>query len=139
MKPLEGVKVIDMTHVLAGPYCGYQLGLLGADVIKVESPFGDMIRLWGDDPAQLEQGITNNFAAQNAGKRSLCVDIKKPKGAEIVRKLVDQADVFIENFRPGTMKKFDLDYDTVLRRNSRIISSREKISWSPCDQPSRTR
>ncbi len=121
MKPLDGVKVIDMTHVLAGPYCGYQLGLLGADVIKVESPYGDMIRLWGDDPAQLEQGITNNFAAQNAGKRSLCVDIKKPAGAEIVRKLADQADVFIENFRPGTMKKFDLDYDTVMSRNGRII------------------
>ena len=85
MKPLEGSRVIDMTHVLAGPYCGYQLGLLGADVIKVESPYGDMIRLWGDDQEQLNHGLTNNFAAQNAGKRSICVNIKRPEGAEIVR------------------------------------------------------
>ena len=121
MKPLEGSRVIDMTHVLAGPYCGYQLGLLGADVIKVESPYGDMIRLWGDDQEQLNHGLTNNFAAQNAGKRSICVNIKRPEGAEIVRKLTDEADIFLENFRPGKMQAFGLDYETIAQRNKRIV------------------
>ena len=110
MKPLEGIKVVDMTHVLAGPYCGYQLGLLGADVVKVESPRGDMIRMWGTDPAQLEQRITDKFAVQNAGKRSIVVDIKTEEGSQVVKRMVRDADVFVENFRPGTVAKYGLSH-----------------------------
>lgn len=109
-KPLDGLTVIDMTHVLAGPYCTYQLGLLGAEVIKVESPRGDMVRMWGGTAEQLQAKQGNGFVPQNAGKRSICLDIHQPEGAEVVRKLVAEADIFVENFRPGAVAAYGLDY-----------------------------
>ena len=120
-KPLQGMRVIDMTHVLAGPYCTYQLGMLGADVIKIESPSGDMVRGWGGDRAQLKLGLGSGFVSQNAGKRSVMADISTKEGCQLVTKLVESADIFVENFRPGTMAKHNLDYDNLALLNPGLI------------------
>ena len=120
-KPLDGIRVIDMTHVLAGPYCTYQLGLLGAEIVKVESPQGDMTRGWGGSPQQIELGLGAGFAAQNAGKKSIVVDISKPAGSNVVQSLVRNADIFVENYRPGTMADHDLDYASLKETNPHLI------------------
>lgn len=120
-KPLDGMKIVDMTHVLAGPYCTYQLGLLGADVIKVESLRGDMVRAWGGSQEQLDLQLGSGFAAQNAGKRSLAIDIKTNEGAQIVLALIDQADIVIENFEPGSLAQYGLDHACVRKRRPDII------------------
>ena len=120
-KPLDGLRVIDMTHVLAGPYCTYQLGLLGAEVIKIESPRGDLTRPWGGTAAQIKEGLGTGFAAQNAGKRSVSVDIKQQAGSDVIRKLVTNADIFVENYRPGTMADYGLDYETLCEINPKLI------------------
>ncbi len=120
-KPLEGLRVIDLTHVLAGPYCTYQLGMLGAAVIKVESPWGDMVRYWGGTDAQVAQGLGTGFVAQNAGKRSVGIDITTDAGSEVVRKLIEDADIFVENYRPGTMQDHGLDYDSLVAINPALI------------------
>ena len=121
IKPLEGYKVLDLTHVLAGPYCTYQLGLLGAEITKVESKRGDMVRMWGGSPEQLEKRIGTGFAAQNAGKKSLAIDITQPEGAEAVLRLAEQADVFVENYRPGAIAKYGLGYEAVKAVNPSVI------------------
>ena len=120
-KPLDNIRVIDLTHVLAGPYCTYQLGLLGADVIKVESPSGDMTRRWGGTEQQVKLGLGTGFAAQNAGKKSIVIDITREAGCKVVRKLVENADIFVENYRPGTMSDHGLDYKTLKEVNPRLI------------------
>jgi crotonobetainyl-CoA:carnitine CoA-transferase CaiB-like acyl-CoA transferase len=120
-KPLSDFRVVDLTHVLAGPYCTYQLGLLGAEVIKVESPRGDMTRPWGGTDEQIGMGLGTGFVSQNSGKRSVVIDITTENGAEIVRKLAKTADVFVENYRPGTMQDHGLDYDRVKQDNPNII------------------
>ena len=120
-KPLSGMRVVDLTHVLAGPYCSYQLGLLGAEVIKVESPRGDMVRNWGGDEAQVKLGLGTGFVSQNAGKRSIVIDITTKKGSSIVQNLVKSADIFVENFRPGSMKTHGLDYDALAAINPELI------------------
>ncbi len=121
MKPLEGYKVLDLTHVLAGPYCTYQLHLLGAEVTKVESPRGDMVRIWGGTDEELAARVGTGFVPQNAGKRSLCIDLNKPEAQDIVRRLAAEADIMVENYEPGTMQKFGLDYDSVRQLNEQII------------------
>ena len=121
IKPLSGKKVIDLTHVLAGPYCTYQLGLLGAEVIKVESPRGDMTRPWGGEEEQINLGLGTGFVAQNAGKRSIVIDIKDPRGSAIVQDLVKTADIFVENYRPGKMLECGLDFDKLSSINSELI------------------
>jgi len=120
-KPLQGMRVIDLTHVLSGPYCTYQLGMLGAEVIKVESPKGDMVRGWGGDRAQLKLGLGSGFVSQNAGKRSVVADIKTEQGRQLVRDLVQTADIFVENFRPGTMDKHTLGYEALAEINPGLI------------------
>jgi crotonobetainyl-CoA:carnitine CoA-transferase CaiB-like acyl-CoA transferase len=120
-KPLDAIRVVDLTHVLAGPYCTYQLGLLGAEVIKVESLRGDMVRAWGGSDEQLAQGLGTGFVAQNAGKRSISVDITRPQGAEIVLALAERADIFVENYRPGALAHYGLDYDSVRERKGDLI------------------
>ncbi len=120
-RPLDGVRVVDLTHVLAGPYCAYQLALLGADVIKVESPRGDMVRIWGGTREQVLAGLGAGFVSQNAGKRSICVDITRPEGRDIVLTLAERADVFMENYRPGAIAKYGLGYDDVKARNADIV------------------
>lgn len=121
IKPLSDKKVIDLTHVLAGPYCTYQLGLLGAEVIKVESPRGDMTRPWGGEEEQINLGLGTGFVAQNAGKRSIVIDIKDPRGSVIVQDLVKTADIFVENYRPGKMLECGLDFDKLSSINSELI------------------
>jgi len=111
-KPLEGVRVIDMSHVIAGPLTSFYLAQLGAEVIKIESPQGgDVMRT---SKTNIEQGDTpTGFVALNAGKRSFAADIRRPEGAELVRSLARTADVFIENFRPGVLAKHGLDYAAI--------------------------
>lgn len=120
-RPLDGVRVVDLTHVLAGPYCAYQLALLGAEVIKVESPRGDMVRIWGGSREQVLMGLGAGFVSQNAGKRSICVDITRPEGRDIVLALAERADVFMENYRPGAIARYGLGYDDVRARCASII------------------
>ena len=120
-KPLDGLRVVDLTHVLAGPYCTYQLGMLGADIIKVESPRGDLVRPWGGTDEQIQLGLGTGFVSQNAGKRSVVVDITTDSGAAIVRKLASTADVFVENYRPGTMRDHELHYERIKQDNPDII------------------
>jgi crotonobetainyl-CoA:carnitine CoA-transferase CaiB-like acyl-CoA transferase len=106
-KPLEGVRVIDMSHVIAGPLASFYLAQLGAEVIKVEPPAGDVMR---SAKGAGEAGTPDGFVALNAGKRSLAMDIRTSQGAEVIRSLARTADVFIENFRPGVVARYGLDY-----------------------------
>ena len=111
---LEGIRVLDLSNVLAGPFCGYQLALLGADVIKVESPDGgDLARQLGADAALNREGMGASFLAQNADKRSIVVDLKAEAGRQTFLQLVREADVVLENFRPGVMKRLGLDHEAL--------------------------
>ncbi|MEO0919715.1 MAG: CoA transferase [Pseudomonadota bacterium] len=121
-KPLAGIKVLDLTNVLAGPFCCYQLALLGAQTIKVERPgAGDLARQLGADPQRNAANMGVSFLAQNAGKQSLTLDLKKPDGVEILKRLVGQADVLVENFRPGVMARLGLDHEALKAVNPRLI------------------
>lgn len=122
MLPLNGVRVLDLTNVLAGPFCGYQLARLGAEVVKVENPKGgDLARKLGADPAMASREMGLSFVAVNAGKQSIALDLKDPRGKEIFLDLVKKADVVLENFRPGVMKRLGLDYPVLAERNPRIV------------------
>src|ERR1700730_3207868 len=119
---LAATRVLDLTNVLAGPFCCYQLTLLGADVIKVETPdFGDLARQLGADPELNRRGMGASFLAQNAGKRSLTLNLKSPKGREAFIKLVATADVVVENFRPGVMDRLGLGYAVLKAARNDII------------------
>lgn len=108
---LSGIRVLDLTNVLAGPYCAYQLALLGADVIKVEAPpGGDLARQLGASPELNRAGMGASFLAQNAGKRSVVLDLKNPDGRERFLDLVATADALVENFRPGVMDRLGLGH-----------------------------
>ena len=107
--PLQGIKVLDMSRVLAGPFAGRMLSDLGADVVKVEPPDGDMTRLWG----AVVGGVPGYFHQQNAGKRNISVDLVQAGGVELVKRLAAAADVVIENFRPGVMQRLGLGYDVL--------------------------
>ncbi|MBV8650185.1 MAG: CoA transferase, partial [Alphaproteobacteria bacterium] len=120
--PLAGIRVLDLTNVLAGPFCCDQLAQLGADIIKVEVPGGgDLARQLGADPALNEKGLGILFLSLNAGKRSLTLDLKAPCGKEIFRRLVKTADVLVENFRPGVMKRLGLAYEALKEVNPRLV------------------
>ena len=110
-KPLEGVRVIDMSHVIAGPLASFYLAQLGAEVIKVEPPAGGEVMRASKDPS--EGDTPSGFVALNAGKRSLAQDIRTVQGADVIRALAGTADVFIENFRPGVVAKYGLDYASI--------------------------
>jgi crotonobetainyl-CoA:carnitine CoA-transferase CaiB-like acyl-CoA transferase len=110
---LDGIRVLDLTNVLAGPLGAYQLALLGAEVIKVESPAGDLARQLGADPALNKALMGASFLAQNAGKRSVTINLKSAAGKDVFRRLVGSADVVIENFRPGVMERLGLGYDAL--------------------------
>ncbi len=112
--PLQGFRVLDLTNVLAGPFCGHQLAHLGADVIKVEArEGGDLARQLGADPALNQRLMGVSFLAQNAGKRSITLDLKHPRGRELFLALVRTADVLIENFRPGVMDRLGLGHEAL--------------------------
>lgn len=121
-RPFEGLLVVDATHVLAGPYCGYQLALLGADTIKIESPDEpDPVRGRGPVPELNEAGLGLNYLTQNSNKRSLSVDLKSEAGKAIFRRLARDADVVIENFRTGAFESLGLGYDAIRELNPRVI------------------
>jgi CoA:oxalate CoA-transferase len=108
---LAGVRVLDLTNVLAGPFCCYQLAQLGAEVIKVETPgTGDLARQLGADPELNRRLMGASFLAQNAGKRSITLNLKKPKAREALARLVTTADAVVENFRPGVMERLGLGF-----------------------------
>lgn len=115
--PLAGVKVLDMSRVLAGPFAGRMLCDLGADVVKLEPPEGDVTRLWGRKVA----GVSGYFNQQNAGKRDISVDLTQAKGVDLVKALVATADVLIENFRPDVMGRLGLSYEILAAINPRLI------------------
>jgi crotonobetainyl-CoA:carnitine CoA-transferase CaiB-like acyl-CoA transferase len=117
---LAGTLVVDFSHVMAGPYASHLLRLLGAEVIKIESPgVGDALRNYGAD--RRYDGMSPAFIAVNAGKRSLALNLKHPPALEAARRLIGRADVLLENFRPGVMGRFGLDYDTVRTLQPRIV------------------
>jgi crotonobetainyl-CoA:carnitine CoA-transferase CaiB-like acyl-CoA transferase len=122
MQLLEAVRVLDLTNVLAGPFCCYQLAQLGADVIKIEVPgSGDLARQLGADPALNKNLMGASFLAQNAGKRSVTINLKHPDGKEIFQRLIASADVIVENFRPGVMDRLGLGYSELKKLKRDLI------------------
>lgn len=120
-KPLAGLRIVDLTQVLAGPYCTYQLALLGAEVIKVEPPGGEWIRRAGHVAELNPQRLGLSFCVQNSDKQSVEVDLKQPAGLEAVLGLVDDADVFVQNYRPGVAERLGLGVEAVQSRNPTIV------------------
>ncbi|WP_425100732.1 CaiB/BaiF CoA transferase family protein [Tropicibacter sp. S64] len=121
-QPLNGIRVLDLTNVLAGPFCCHQLAHMGAEVIKVEATGrGDLARQLGADPELNKAGMGVSFLAQNAGKKSVTVNLKHPEGKAIFLRLLATADVLVENFRPGVMKRLGLDYETLRRDHPTLI------------------
>jgi crotonobetainyl-CoA:carnitine CoA-transferase CaiB-like acyl-CoA transferase len=119
---LAGIRVLDLTNVLAGPFCAYQLGLLGAEVIKVEIPkTGDLARQLGADATLNSELMGASFLAQNAGKKSLTIDLKSHAGKGVLRRLVRTADVLVENFRPGVMDRLGVGYESLRGLNPALV------------------
>src|SRR5690349_17479849 len=117
--PLNGIRVLDLSRVLAGPYCTMFLGDLGAEVVKVEQPgIGDDTRGWGPPFAGGESAY---FLCVNRNKQSLTVDLKSAEGISLIHRLAERADVLIENFLPGTMDEFGLGYDAIHAVNPKLI------------------
>lgn len=122
MKPLEGIRVLDLTHVLAGPFCTHQLGVLGADVIKVEPPGNpDMTREEGVVPALNDAGYGTYFQAQNAGKRAITLNLKDKAGRKILRSLIETADVLVQNYAGDALQELGFGYDAVSAIQPRLI------------------
>jgi CoA:oxalate CoA-transferase len=115
--PLEGIRVLDMSRVLAGPFAGRMLSDLGADVVKVEPPEGDITRRWG---ARVHDQA-GYFNQQNVGKRGICVDLRTAGGADLIKRLVAAADVLVENFRPDVMGRLGLGYEVLQAVNPRLV------------------
>jgi len=120
-KPFAGIRILDFTRYLAGPFGTYQLALLGAEVIKIEPKAGDDMRYSQLSKEWAEKGLGPSFMGINANKRSLTLDLTKAKAAEIVKRLVADTDVVWENFRPGVMERFGLGYDVLKAINPRVI------------------
>jgi crotonobetainyl-CoA:carnitine CoA-transferase CaiB-like acyl-CoA transferase len=121
-RPFEGIRVIDVTHVLAGPFAAYQLAVLGADVIKVEHPDDpDQSRSSGTDKALNRRQMGTGFLTQASNKRSLALDLKKEEDRDILKQLVATADVFVENYRPGAFDALGLGYEALAAINPRLI------------------
>jgi formyl-CoA transferase len=121
MQPLNGIRVLDLSRVLAGPYCTMVLGDLGAEVIKVESPEGDETRGWGPPFAGEARGESAYYLCVNRNKRSIVVDFKTEHGRQTIDELVKRSDVLVENFRTGTLARFSLDYESASVINPNLI------------------
>jgi CoA:oxalate CoA-transferase len=115
--PLAGVRVLDMTRVVSGPVVGRALSDLGADVVKLEPPEGDVTRLWGEE----RHGIAGFFLQQNAGKRNVCVDLKAAGAVDLVSDLAAAVDVLVENFRPGVLARLGLTWEALSARNPKLV------------------
>jgi crotonobetainyl-CoA:carnitine CoA-transferase CaiB-like acyl-CoA transferase len=125
-KPLDHIRVLDMSRILAGPWCGQTFADLGAEVIKVERPsIGDDTRSWGPpfmaDRNGNETDDAAYFMAANRGKKSVTVDISKPQGQDLIRKLAAECDVLLENYKVGGLKKYNLDYDSMSKLNPQLV------------------
>jgi len=121
-RPFEGIRIIDITHVLAGPFAAYQLAVLGADVIKVEHPDEpDQSREGGTDRALNRRNMGTSFLTQGSNKRSMTLDLKQEAGREILKRLVRGADVLVENYRPGAFEALGLGYEALAALNPRLI------------------
>jgi crotonobetainyl-CoA:carnitine CoA-transferase CaiB-like acyl-CoA transferase len=121
-RPFEGIRIIDITHVLAGPFAAYQLGLLGADVIKVEDPNDpDQSRDSGTDNDLNHAGMGTGFLTQGSNKRAITLDLKTEQGRQILKKLVATADVLVENYRPGAFEALGLGYEDLRKINPKLI------------------
>ncbi|TDG97601.1 hypothetical protein EPR50_G00227900 [Perca flavescens] len=119
LRPLEGLTVLDLTRVLAGPFATMILGDLGAEVIKVERPgAGDDTRAWGPPFVGAESAY---FLSVNRNKKSICVDLKHPRGAGVIQELAGVCDVLVENYLPGKLHQMGLGYDQLIRVNPRLI------------------
>jgi crotonobetainyl-CoA:carnitine CoA-transferase CaiB-like acyl-CoA transferase len=122
MKLLDGIRVLDLTNVLAGPFATLHLALAGAEVIKIENPGGgDLARKLGCMPELNARLMGTSFLAQNANKKSITLNLKAPDGLEVLRKLAATADVLVENFRPGVMARLGVSYDELKVNNPRLI------------------
>jgi len=121
MKPFAGIRILDFTRYLAGPYGTYQLALLGADVVKIESHDGDESRHLLVSREWADRKMASSFLAVNANKRSITLDLRKPAAIEVIKRLVPAADVVWENFRPGVMERLGLGYDALAALNPRLI------------------
>ena len=123
MRTFEGVRVIDFTQAIAGPFATYQLALLGADVIKIEQPgTGDQGRqMYPLDEELRANGYSAIYLSANAGKRSITLDLKHSEAGEIIHRLVRDADVVVENFKAGTMDRMDYGWDALRKINPKLI------------------
>ena len=121
--PLAEILVLDFSRVLAGPHCGRMLVDLGADVIKVEPPEGDMTR-YG---RPRRNSLAAYFAQQNCGKRNISLDLKRPEAVELLRQLARRADVVLENFRPGVMQRMGLGYADLRELNPRLVYAATRL------------
>src|SRR5215831_17669890 len=130
--PLHGIRVLDFSHALAGPYATLLLADYGATVYKLEPRSGDMGRGWGPPFAN---GEASFFLGLNRGKRGVSVDLKRPEGVELCLRLIERMDVLIENFRVGTLERIGLGYETARARNPRLVYC--SISGYGQDSPSR--
>ncbi|MBL6077110.1 CoA transferase [Belnapia sp. T18] len=120
-RPFEGIRILDFTQVLAGPFASYQLALLGADVVKVERREGEDMRRTPLSREWAERGMASAWQAVNGNKRSLTLDLQKPEAREIILRLAAEADVVMENFRPGVMDRLGLGYEALSKLNPRLI------------------
>ncbi|MFC2131710.1 CaiB/BaiF CoA transferase family protein [Bacteroidota bacterium] len=122
MKLLEGIRVLDLTNVLSGPFATLHLAWLGAEVIKIENPKGgDLARKLGCVPEYNQKLLGTSFLAQNANKKSITLNLKEPRAKEIFKKLVETADIIVENFRPGVMERLELGYETLSEINPGLV------------------
>src|SRR5262245_17251877 len=119
MQPLEGIRVVDLSRALAGPFCTMALGDLGADVIKVEEPgVDDDSRHWGPP---FQHGESAYFLSCNRNKRGITLNVKREGGREVLWQMLDGADVLVENFRPGLLESLGFGYEALRMRNSRLV------------------
>jgi len=118
MRPLDGIRVLDFSHALAGPYCTMLMAQYGAEIYKIESPEGEIGRTWGPPFTGEDSSF---FLGVNTGKRSLAIDLKKPEAVALCLDLIEQVDVLIENMRPGTLERLGLGYEAARARNPRLI------------------
>ena len=121
MRPFEGIRVLDLTRVVSGPYCTQILGYLGAEIVKIEDRQGDSTRYGAGDASLRKEGLSATFLMFNSGKKSITLDLKKAEAKAIVLKLAKTADVVVENFRPGVTARLGLDYESLRKVNPRLI------------------